>query len=490
MVLEELGGRISNALRSLSSNNQIDKATFDACLKEISNALITSDVEISLVMKVRKNIEAKVKLADLAAGIDKRAVIERAVRDELCSLLDGSGGDTVNKPKRGRPYVVMFVGLQGNGKTTTCMKYAYHYKRKGFKPAMVCADTFRAGAYDQLKQNATRAGVPFYGSYDTTDPAEIAEAGVAVFKASKRDVVIVDTSGRHAQSDALFEEMREIAARIEPDMIVFVMDATTGQSAGDQARAFRDSVKVGGVIITKMDGSAKGGSTLSAVAATGSPVLFLGTGEHMDALEEFETKAFVSRLLGKGDIKGLTKKLEEVMPEEKQQEFMEQVQKGNMTMRFFRNFLEQVGSMGPLSSIMGMMPMFSNMNLGNHADKETQIKFRRYMTIMDSMTERELDESDSRKLMEPSRIKRFAYGSGRSVIEVMEMMQHYRMMTKSAGKLSQATKRMDPRNMQASMAQMQNALPPQLMRQLQQHGGMSELLKGMQGMPGMGGMKF
>jgi signal recognition particle subunit SRP54 len=159
------------------------------------------------------------------------------------------------------------------------MKYAYHYKKKGYKPAMVCADTFRAGAYDQLKQNATRAGVPFYGSYDITDPAEIAEEGVKVFEQSRRDIIIVDTSGRHAQSTALFEEMRAIVQRVKPNMTVFVMDATTGQSAGDQARAFKASVDVGGVIITKMDGSAKGGSTLSAVAATRSPVLFLGTGE-------------------------------------------------------------------------------------------------------------------------------------------------------------------------------------------------------------------
>jgi signal recognition particle subunit SRP54 len=168
--------------------------------------------------------------------------------------------------------------MQGNGKTTTCMKYAYHYKRKGYKPAMVCADTFRAGAYDQLKQNATRVGVPFFGSYEVTDPAAIAFDGVQVFQQSQRDVIIVDTSGRHAQSEALFAEMRGIADRVQPDLILFVMDATTGQSAGDQARAFQSSVQVGGVIITKMDGSAKGGSTLSAVAATKSPVLFIGTG--------------------------------------------------------------------------------------------------------------------------------------------------------------------------------------------------------------------
>ena len=174
--------------------------------------------------------------------------------------------------------IVLFGHVQGNGKTTTCMKYAHYYKKKGFKPAMVCADTFRAGAYDQLKQNATRAGVPFYGSYEVTDPAEIAATGVRVFQKSGQNLIIVDTSGRHSQSEALFEEMKAITSRVDPDAVVFVMDATTGQSAGDQARAFKAAVDVGGVIITKMDGSAKGGSALSAVAATKSPILFLGTG--------------------------------------------------------------------------------------------------------------------------------------------------------------------------------------------------------------------
>ena len=347
MVLEELGSKLSGALRNLGANNQIDKAALDAVLKEITNALAQSDVEIPLVMKVRANIVKKVNLAELGAGIDKRAVIEKAVRDELCELLDGSGDNRISRPRRGKPFIVMMVGLQvrsptcqlckcsscvgicaavrlgdpacrhayecsqhgacafeseaqsqlvcaapqGNGKTTTCMKYAYHYKRKGYKPAMVCADTFRAGAYDQLKQNASRVGVPFYGSYDVTDPAEIAREGVRVFEQSKKDVIIVDTSGRHAQSDALFEEMRGIAERVNPDLTVFVMDATTGQSAGDQARAFKASVDVGGVIITKMDGSAKGGSTLSAVAATKSPVLFIGTGATRCALSGGHTAA-------------------------------------------------------------------------------------------------------------------------------------------------------------------------------------------------------
>ena len=195
--------------------------------------------------------------------------------------------------------VVMFVGLQGSGKTTTCMKYAHHYKKKQFKPAMICADTYRAGAFDQLKQNATKAQIPFYGSYNEVDPAIIAKEGVERFREEKNDLIIVDTSGRHKQEEALFEEMREVADAVKPDLVVFVMDGSIGQAAFDQAKAFKDSVEVGACILTKMDGHAKGGGALSAVAATKSPIVFLGTGEHMDQFEPFLTKPFVGRLLGK-----------------------------------------------------------------------------------------------------------------------------------------------------------------------------------------------
>ena len=174
--------------------------------------------------------------------------------------------------------------MQGSGKTTTCSKYAHYHKKKGWKPAMVCADTFRAGAYDQLKQNATKAGIPFFGSYTETDPAIIAQQGVARFKEEARDLIIVDTSGRHKQEAALFEEMRQVAVAVSPDLVIFVMDGSIGQAAFDQAKAFKECVEVGAVVITKMDGHAKGGGALSAVSATSSPIVFIGTGEHINAL--------------------------------------------------------------------------------------------------------------------------------------------------------------------------------------------------------------
>ena len=247
MVLQELGSQISRALASVQEATVVDEKVLDACLKEISTALLQADVNIKLVFNMRANVKKRVD-TDTGAGLNKRKIIEKAVFDELCAMLN-SGVDPKDTGKRqdlkkGKPNVVMFVGLQGSGKTTTCMKYAHFYKKKGFKPAMVCADTFRAGAFDQLKQNATKASIPFYGSYSETDPAKIAEVGVNKFKEGGRDLIIVDTSGRHKQEEALFEEMRQVSSSVEPDLIIFVMDGSIGQAAFDQAKAFKDTVEV------------------------------------------------------------------------------------------------------------------------------------------------------------------------------------------------------------------------------------------------------
>ena len=200
---------------------------------------------------MRESIKNNVDVEALAGGLNKRKMLEQAVCNELCSMLDP--GKEPYTPKKKQANVIMFVGLQGCGKTTTCTKYAYLYKRKGFKCALVCADTFRAGAFDQLKQNATKAKIPFYGSYTETDPAQIAAEGVSKFKEEAYEIIIVDTSGRHMQEAALFEEMEQVASAVEPDDVVFVMDSSIGQAAHDQASAFKSKVAVGSVLVTTLD---------------------------------------------------------------------------------------------------------------------------------------------------------------------------------------------------------------------------------------------
>ncbi|MCQ2820492.1 MAG: signal recognition particle receptor subunit alpha, partial [archaeon] len=288
MVLQELGQKIRDALNKLNKSDEIDQKLFNEMLNTLSLALIKSDVNIHLVKKLQTNIREKFAEMENEMG-NKKLMIQKCVIKELQNMLTSA-----KKPyqmKKGKTNVVMFVGLQGSGKTTTCAKYANFYQKKGWRVGLVCADTFRAGAFDQLKQNATKCRVPFYGSYTEMDPVKIAEEGVSYFKNLKYEVIIVDTSGRHKQEEALFEEMKQVSSAIEPNDIIFVMDSHIGQACHDQAMAFKAAVDIGSVIITKLDGHAKGGGALSAVADTESPITFIGVGEHFDDLEQFNPES-------------------------------------------------------------------------------------------------------------------------------------------------------------------------------------------------------
>ncbi|XP_050363204.1 signal recognition particle 54 kDa protein 2 [Argentina anserina] len=489
MVLAELGGSISRALQQMSNATVIDEKVLNECLNEITRALLQSDVQFKLVRDMQTNIKKIVNLEELAAGHNKRKIIQNAIFTELCKMLDP--GKPSFTPKKGKPSVVMFVGLQGSGKTTTCTKYAYYHQKKGWKPALVCADTFRAGAFDQLKQNATKAKIPFYGSYMESDPMKIAVEGVETFKKENCDLIIVDTSGRHKQEAALFEEMRQVAEATKPDLVIFVMDSSIGQAAFDQAQAFKHSAAVGAVIVTKMDGHAKGGGALSAVAATKSPVIFIGTGEHMDEFEVFDVKSFVSRLLGMGDWSGFMDKIQEVVPKlDNQPDLLQKLSEGTFTLRIMYEQFQHLLQMGPLSQLTSMLPGADLMPKGN--DKESQAKIKRYMTMMDSMTEEELDSTNT-KLITESRIVRIARGSGRLVREVNEMFEEYKRLAKIWSKMKgiKIPKKGPMSNLNQNMnaQQMSKVLPPQMLKQIGGMGGLQNLMKQMGSMGGMGAAK-
>merc|ERR1719447_1606245 len=387
-------------------------------LKEICAALIEADVNIKLVKKLKDNVTHGLDFDNMAQGLNKRKMIQNAVFQELVKLVDP--GVTPFKPTKGKPNVIMFVGLQGSGKTTTCTKMAYYYKKLKWRTCLVCADTFRAGAYDQLKQNATKAGIPFYGSYTEVDPAVIAGDGVEMFKNEGFEIIIVDTSGRHKQEDSLFEEMLAVSNAVGADNVVFVMDASIGQACEAQAKAFKDKVDVGSVVITKLDSHAKGGGALSAVAATKSPVIFIGTGEHIDNLEMFEEKAFISKLLGMGDIQGLMEKVKDLNMDEEQ--MMKDIQKGRFTLRNMYEQFQNIMKLGPISQVMGMIPGLSSVfggagpggPGGQISDQESMKRLKRLMTIMDSMNDKELDDMDASKTFtkQPTRVTRVACGAG------------------------------------------------------------------------------
>lgn len=433
MVLADLGRKITNALRSLSNATIINEEVLQSMLGEICRALLEADVNIKLVKQMRENVRSAIDFDDMASGLNKRKMIQSAIFQELVKLVDP--GVKAWTPSKGKANVIMFVGLQGSGKTTTCTKLAYYYQRKNWKTCLICADTFRAGAFDQLKQNSTKARIPFYGSYTEADPVVIASEGVEKFKEENFEIIIVDTSGRHKQEDALFEEMLQVYNAVAPDNVIFVMDATIGQACESQAKAFKEKVDVGSVIITKLDGHAKGGGALSAVAATKSPVIFIGTGEHIDDFEMFKTQPFIRKLLNMGDIEGLIDKVNELKLDENE-ELIDKLKHGQFTLRDMYEQFQNIMKMGPFSQIMSMIPGFNDFMTKGH-EKDSMERLKKLMTIMDSMTDDELDNKEGAKLFtrQQSRVARVARGSGTLPKEVNELMMQY-------GKFSQMVKKM------------------------------------------------
>mmetsp|Transcript_8913 Transcript_8913/g.13381 ORF Transcript_8913/g.13381 Transcript_8913/m.13381 type:complete len:503 (+) Transcript_8913:113-1621(+) len=485
MVLAELGNRLTSALNKLNASTVVDDEVVSGMLQDISRALLESDVNIKIVGSLRNKIKTRLQMDQEAVGINKRKLVQRVVMEELVNILNPETKPYVMK--KNKPNVVMFVGLQGAGKTTTIAKYANYYQRKGWRTAMVCADTFRAGAFDQLKQNATKLRVPFYGSYTEADPVRIAEEGVAQFRRENFEVIIVDTSGRHRQESALFEEMQEIQSAVDPDNIVFVMDATQGQAVMDQARSFKEAVPVGSVIITKLDGHAKGGGALSAVAATNSPIIFLGSGEHFDDLDPFNAQSFVSRLLGMGDVRGLVEEMKTVVDKDKQPEMMDKLNKGIFTLRDMYEQFQSVMKLGPLNKVMGMIPGIPPwMAQGAGGDSGDKIKV--FMYMMDSMTD---DELDGKVEISPARMRRIARGSGQppeAVQVLLKCHKQFEGMIKKMGKSGlmkggdeMMTKKMQ-RNPQGVMQQLQKSMDPRMLAQM---GGAGNLMKMMKDMSNM-----
>eukprot|EP01084_Bolivina_argentea_P011558 21600_1 len=382
------------------------------------------------------NIKKSVSLKDLPNTFDVRRVIEKAVIVELTNLLDPTDGNNKNSgfhPKRKRSNVIMFVGLQGSGKTTTCTKLAYYYRTRGWKVGLVCADTFRAGAFDQLRQNATKAKIPYYGKRDESDPVVIAKSGVNLFKSKKFEIIIVDTSGRHKQEEALFEEMEAISLAVKPDDTVFVLDSTIGQAAQIQAEGFRERVDVGSIIVTKLDGHAKGGGALSAVAEMKVPIKFIGVGEHINELEKFDTSRFVKRILGRGDIEGLVERVKEHKLDD-QKELMDNIKKGKFTLSMMRDQFQNILKMGSFGQIMQMIPGLNN--LPKESEQASQKRLQSFLIMMDSMTEEELEATDISIIERSiSRRQRICRGAGIHPNYINELVAVYRPFAAAASKM-------------------------------------------------------
>ncbi|KRX14256.1 Signal recognition particle 54 kDa protein [Trichinella nelsoni] len=502
MVLAELGRKIRNAIGSLSHATIINEEVLTSMLKEVCTALLEADVNIRLVKQLRESVKSQINLEEMAAGMNKRRLIQRVVFQELVKLVDP--GVKQWQPTKGRPNVIMFVGLQGCGKTTTCTKLAYYYQKRGMKTCLICADTFRAGAFDQLKQNATKARIPFYGSYTEMDPVVIAAEGVEKFKQENFEIIIVDTSGRHKQEESLFEEMLQVANTVQPDNVIYVMDASIGQACEAQARAFHEKVDVASVIVTKLDGHARGGGALSAVAATGSPIIFIGTGEHIDDFEPFKVKPFVQKLLGMGDLEGLIDKVNELKLDENDQ-LLEKLKHGQFTLRDMYEQFQNIMKMGPFSQIMSMIPGFGQDFMSKGNEQESAKRLKRLMTIMDSMNDNgnsgELDHLKPYELFQKQqgRFGRVARGSGTSIQEVKELMQQYKKfaeMVKKMGSIKglfkggdMSSKTVNPAQLAKLNQQMAKMMDPRVLQQMGGMSGLQNVMKQLQSAAGQMGKR-
>jgi len=421
-MLGNLGKNLTKTMKKLAGMAIIDEEVVKDVIKDIQRALIQADVNIKLVLNLSKTIEARALNEEPPKGVTPKEHVIKIVYEELVHLLGKKAKEVEIKKK---PYKILFVGLQGSGKTTTIGKIARYLQKKGFNPAITCTDTWRPAAFEQLRQLTQNLNLPLYGDPDIKDAMVLARNGLKEFK--KQDIIIVDTAGRHKEEKDLLGEMEQISQIVEPDEVILVIDGTIGQQAREQALAFSKTTEIGSIIITKLDGSAKGGGALSAVAEIEAPIKFIGTGERIEDLEVFDPERFISRLLGMGDIKALIERAEEIAEEDLDRDAMDAMLSGKFTLKDMYSQFEMMNKMGPMQQVMNMLPGMGG-KLPKNASQVTEEKLTKYKIMMDSMTEKELTHPE---VIKQSRVKRIARGSGMRNEDVKELLKYYNVTKKA-----------------------------------------------------------
>ncbi|KAH9386482.1 signal recognition particle subunit SRP54 [Nematocida major] len=426
-MLSDLGAGISNALQGFFGSKEGEKELNDA-IKKITTSLLSSNVSTRIVLNVRKRILERFKPQEIQTKSQKEKALQKIVFEELCAIMDS--GKEPFRPKKKEISTVLFVGLQGSGKTTTCCKYAKYYKQRGFKVGIVCADTFRAGAYEQILQNVSGMNVEVFISSTSVDPAEVARTGAEQLKGKGCNLVLVDTSGRHTQEGELFREMGEIVDAISPTASIFVVDASIGQAAEIHARSFMSRVRLGSVIITKTDGTKNIGGALCSVAETKTPVAFIGVGEGMNHIESFNPKGFVGKLMGLGDINSFVEKIENLgISAEKQEELIGKIKAGEFSMGDLYEQYKKILELGPIGQLLSLIP-------GINSTMFNEKGFKTMGTIFSAMTRKELKTNGEVFIKSLPRLVRVAKGSGVTPLQVRETVESYRMMARTFQQLS------------------------------------------------------
>ena len=419
MALERLGSSLYDALKKVFRVSVVDEATVKELARDIQRALLQADVNVKLVLDISRRIEERALKENVPPGISRREHVIKVVYEELTRFIGEK--PVPEKIEPGKKKVIMLVGIQGSGKTTAAAKLARYFQKRGLKPALICADTYRPGAYAQLQQLATRINVPVYGDMKAKDPVKVVLEGLRQF--NDKDLLLIDTAGRHKEEQELIKEMKMLEKSIKPDEVMMVIDGTIGQQALVQAKTFHEATPIGSILVTKLDGSARGGGALSAVAATGAPIKFIGTGEKTEDIEPFIPSRFVGRLLGMGDLETLLEKVREAeikVPEKKARAMLS----GKLTLTDVYEQFEALKGAGPFRKLLKMIP---GMSYDIPEDKLNMAEehLEKWRVMIQSMRP---EEKENPKIFNSSRTRRVARGSGTTEKEVKELLKQYAMM--------------------------------------------------------------
>lgn len=409
-----LGEKLRQAVEGIRKATVFDKQAIKEATKGLQRALISADVEIKLVLELSKAIEDKAMKEKIPKGLSRREHVIKVMYESLTGLLGGRGKKAPEKPKK-----ILLVGLFGSGKTTTAGKLAKHYMKRGLKAGVIAADTYRPAAFEQLEQICSKEKIPFFGIKEEKNASKVVEKALKKMKGF--DLLITDSAGRSGFDKDLVKEIKEINNAFKPDEKWLVLGADVGQLAKKQATAFHTAVGVNGVIITRVDGSAKGGGALAACAVSKSPVYFLGTGEKMEDLQAFDAERYLSRIMGYGDLQALLEKAKEVQEEEEISP--EEILKGEFNLETFYKQLKATRKMGSLSKVAEMLGM--KMQVPKEMLDLTEEKLDGFKVIMDSMTRQ---EKVNPGILNKSRLQRIAKGSGKKEADVRELIKSYKQM--------------------------------------------------------------
>jgi signal recognition particle subunit SRP54 len=448
-MLDRLGQTMKNAMNRLANAIFVDRKIIDDVIKELRRSMLEADIDLKLIDRLCDKIRQKA--GEKISGLEKREQLVNLIHNELTEIL-GKEQYELKIDRQKKPFKIMLLGLYGCGKTTNAVKLAFYYHKRGMKVALLGLDVWRPAASEQLEQLANKAGVACFVDKEEKNPLKILEKFSEKLK--KYDLVLVDTAGRDVLSGALINELKTLHKAIDPDFVILVVPADIGKAASNQAKGFSQACKVNGVVVTRLDGTAKGGGALASCAETNSKVLFVGVGEKMQDIEAFNPTAFVSRLLGMGDLEGLLEKARMAIEEKEQARMKSRLEEGKFTLNDLYSQIKAMQSMGPLNKIAEMIPGLGGMG-GSMKAKLPQLfdvqeaKLKRWKFAIDSMTP---DERENPEVLSSSRISRIAKGSCVSTSDIREMIKQYKMVKEfisgASGLQGLESGRLDQRTMQ------------------------------------------